>query len=194
MITLARNAKFRLLLSIRHAVIVHLERTNHTTHVMRMNNGSRVRIALDKQGMQCLLANTLGKLLISCAAIILEFSRWKVHLIECSLEIQARTAAKDRKAFLSKHALNMSSGVRLVERGRIRNARINDIDKTQRRRALLRHHLGRTDIHATIDLHRIARQHFGRKASSQTICNIALANRRRTDNRYSRKTCTGGNH
>ena len=81
---------------------MHLERTNHTTHVMGMNHGSRFRVALGKQGMQCFLANALGKLLIAHAAFVLKFSRRKIHFIESGLEIQARTAAKDRKTLFSK--------------------------------------------------------------------------------------------
>ncbi len=50
-----------------------------------------------------------------------------------------------------------------------------------------------TDVHAAIDLHRIAQQHFGRKTSCQTVGNIALTNRRRTDDRNGGKTCPGRN-
>ena len=161
---------------------------------MGMNHGSRFGVALGKQGMQCFLSNAIGKFLIARAAFVLEFSRRKIHFIECGLEIQARTAAKDRKTLLTKQTLDICSGVRLVERGRIRDARIHDIDKAQRCRALLGHHLGRTDVHTTIDLHRVTRQHFRRQASSQTVGNIALADRRRTDDRYGRKACTRRDH
>ena len=84
---LARNTKLTFLLCIGDTIIMHLERTNHTAHVMGMNNSSRFWIALGKQGMQFFLANTLGKLLIARTAIILKFTRGKVHLIEGCLEI-----------------------------------------------------------------------------------------------------------
>ena len=157
MIALTWNAEFRLLLGIRHTVIVHLERTDHAAHVMGMNHGSRFRITLGKQGMHSFLANTLGKLLITRAAFVLELSRRKIHFIECSLKIQARAAAKDRKPLLTKQTLDMRPGIRLIERSRIRDARVHDIDKAQGHQALLGHHLGRTDIHTAIDLHRVTR-------------------------------------
>lgn len=91
---LVRNTKLRLLLRIGDAIIMHLKRANHTPHVMGMNNRSRFWIALGKQGMQLFLANTLEKLLIARTAIVLKFTRGKVHLIEGSLEIQPRTSAK----------------------------------------------------------------------------------------------------
>ncbi len=84
---LARKTKLTFLLCIGDTIIMHLERTNHTPHVMGMNNSSRFWIALGKQGMKSFLANTLGKLLIAHTAIVLKFTRGKVHLIEGCLEI-----------------------------------------------------------------------------------------------------------
>lgn len=88
----------------------------------------------------------------------------------------------------------MRACVSLIKRSRICHTRLYNVDETQRRRTLIGRHLCGTDVHATIDLHRIARQHFGRKTGCQTVGNIALTNRRRTDDRNGGKTCPGINH
>lgn len=88
----------------------------------------------------------------------------------------------------------MRASVSLIKRRRIRHTRLYNVDETQRRRTLIGRHLCGTDVHAAIDLHRIARQHFGRKTSCQTVGNITLTNRRRTDDRNGGKTCPGRNH
>ena len=191
---LARNTKLSFLLCIGDTIIMHLERTNHTAHVMGMNNSSRFWIALGKQGMQFFLANTLGKLLIARTAIVLKFTRGKVHLIKGSLEIQPRTSAKNRQATRTKETFNMRASVSLIKRSRICYTRLYNVDETQRRRTLIGRHLCGTDVHAAIDLHRIARQHFGRKTSCQTVGNITLTNRCRTDDRNGGKACPGRNH
>ena len=191
---LARNTKLRLLLRIGDAIIVHFERANHAANIMGVDDRSGLGVALGKQGMQSLLANTLGKLLIARTAIVLKFTRGKVHLIEGGLEIQPRTPAKHRQAALAKQALNMRASVSLIKRSRICHTRLYNVDETQRRRTLIGRHLCGTDVHAAIDLHRIARQHFGRKTSGQTVGNITLTNRRRTDDRNGGKTCPGRNH
>ena len=108
---LARNTKLTFLLCIGNTIIMHLERTNHTAHIMGMNNSSRFWVALGKQGMQLFLANTLGKLLIAHTTIVLKFTRGKVHLIEGGLEIQPRTSAKNRQATRTKETFNMRASV-----------------------------------------------------------------------------------
>ena len=93
---LARNTKLTFLLCIGDTIIMHLERTNHTAHVMGMNNSSRFWVALGKQGMQFFLAYALGKFLIPRATIVLKLARGKIHLIQGGLEIQACAPAKHR--------------------------------------------------------------------------------------------------
>ena len=87
----------------------------------------------------------------------------------------------------------MHASVSLIKRSRICHTRLYNVDETQRRRTLIGRHLCGTDVHAAIDLHRVARQHFGRKTGCQTVGNIALTNRRRTDDRNGGKTCPGSN-
>ena len=160
MIMLARNGKLGFLLRIRNAVIVHLECTDHATHIMGMNDRSGIRVTLSEECVQRFLANTVSKVLILRATIVLEFTRRKIHLIERGLEIQPRTPAKHRQAILAQQALNMCTSVCLIQRRRIRNTRLYDINQAQRSAAFLRRHLGRADIHTAIDLHRVTRQHL----------------------------------
>lgn len=88
----------------------------------------------------------------------------------------------------------MCASVSLIKRRRVRHTRLYNVDETQRRRTLIGRHLCGTDVHAAIDLHRITRQHFGRKTSGQTVGNITLTYRRRTNDRNGGKTCPGRNH
>ena len=77
----------------------------------------------------------------------------------------------------------MRASVSLIKRSRICHTRLYNVDETQRHRALIGRHLCGTDVHAAIDLHRC-----------QTVGNITLTNRRRTDDRNGGKTCPGRNH
>lgn len=88
----------------------------------------------------------------------------------------------------------MRASVGLVKRCRVRYARLYDVNETQGRRALIGRHLCGADIHTAIDLHRITRKHFRRKASGQTVSDVTFTNRSRTDNRNGGKTCPGRNH
>ena len=88
----------------------------------------------------------------------------------------------------------MRASVSLIKRSRICHTRLYNVDETQRHRTLIGRHLCGTDVHAVIDLHRIARQHFRRKASGQTVSDVTFTNRRRTDDRNGGKTCPGRNH
>ena len=191
---LARNTKLTFLLCIGDTIIVHFERTNHAANIMGVDDRSGLGVTLGKQGMQRFLAYALGKFLIPRATIVLKFARGKVHLIEGGLEIQPRTSAKNRQATRTKETFNMRACVSLIKRSRICHTRLHNVDETQRRRTLIGRHLCGTDVHAAIDLHRIARQHLGRKTSGQTVGNITLTNRRRTDDRNGGKTCLGRNH
>ena len=78
---LARNTKLTFLLCIGDTIIMHLERANHATNIMGVDDRSGLGVTLGKQRVQRFLANALGKLLILRAAIVLKLARGKIHLI-----------------------------------------------------------------------------------------------------------------
>ena len=88
----------------------------------------------------------------------------------------------------------MRASVSLIKRSRICHTWLYNVDETQRRRTLIGRHLlryrcpcrDRFASHRTTTLRT--------KTSCQTVGNITLTNRRRTDDRNGGKTCPGRNH
>ena len=158
-------------------------------------DGKRARLVALAQELPEGLRAPLGKVVfVAATRVPVGLTRGKVHLVDDGVEVEAGTPAQDGGAAAIEAFVNEDAGVALEHGHGVVLRDVGHIDHLERHEALLDGRLGRADVHATVDLHRVDRDDVGAKAQCHLVGKRALARGRGANDADDGTACGGTRH
>ena len=153
-----------------------LERPDDAAGVVGVDERGALGVAGREQVVESLRPEFLGQARVALAhGVVRLVPGGEVHVLQGGAHVQARAAADDRRAPLAHQAVDAGVRLALVAGDRVRLARIGNVDAQKRYASLVGRRLGRADVHTTVDLHGVGRDHLGAQAHGQLVGKRRLA-------------------
>ena len=137
------------------------ERADHAPRILEVDRGSRHGVLLAEQGRDRLKAFACDELLHLLAEGRVLPRLLELIVLEQGLDVEARAAGEDGHPALRIEAVDDGLGLLLEERHAVGLIGIADVDEVMRDALPLRlGRLGRADVEAAVDEHRVTGQDF----------------------------------
>ena len=161
-----------------YPLVEHLEGSDHTSHVVGVDERRTLRVPLGKKRVQGLWSLLGGHPLVRLPDAPVLLAGRELHLVNHRVEIQARAPAENGDAPLAEQPVDAAARVMLKSLDRVVLVDVGHVNHEQRTATLRDGRLCRPDVHPTIDLHSIDGDDGAPQPCGQELGDRALTGRR----------------